>query len=248
MGRITPVTLSEVVLLAKSPSALHFAHTNPGQLKQWVCGLPQILRHGSTYSLDSASLSNGTNGSSDPSQEPNLTYEYEVIMTQPVLQGVAHLTQTTYIVTAPPEESPSNDLTDGYSATDSPRVALSEYSSDLSDIDGIEIGEGFLANSVPPLTNGSLSASLTHTPQWADSDGASLTNGISHESEGDPESSAVSLYAEAMARAISPRIRCAKGDDPESHVFVASSDLGRLGMFSGDWVSGAVIIPCEYGC
>jgi len=121
----------------------------------------------------------------------------------------------------------------------------------MSDADGIEIGEGFLANSVPPLSvsinglnglNGNIS-SLKWVGESNDSllgsDGVPLMNGggTSYDSESDVGgSAAIFLHPQSLETASSQHNVIGKGEDPEASAYVSSSDLGRLGLFSGDWV------------
>lgn len=256
MQRITPVILSEVVLLAKSSSALHLAQGDPERIKQWLCSPWKILRHRSTYKFDGAPPRSG-NGTTVRSQQMSNPYEYDIAMTQPVLQGVADASRTSFVVTtlnSPPfdpsvSRSVSANLAD--SLANSPIITPSEHPSDLSDADGIEIGEGFLANSVPPLSasvsglnglNGNTSP-LRWRGESSDSllgsDGVPLTNGAgtSYDSESDVGSSAaIFLQAQSLETTLSQRNLMDKGEDSEAFAYVSSSDLGRLGLFSGDWV------------
>jgi len=253
------VILSEVVLLARSSSALHLSRNEPERVKKWLCSSSRILRHRSTHLFDGPwpHSGNGSAGQSEP--VANNPYEYEIAMTQPVLQGVADASRTSFIVTSANSSSfdPSvphcqaADVKAANSSATSPVISPGECSPDMSDADGIEIGEGFLANSVPPLSvsisglnglNGHISPL-----KWAGesndsllgSDGAPLMNGgeTSYDSESEVGgSAAILLQPQSLETASLQHNVIGKGEDPEAYAYVSSSDLGRLGLFSGDWV------------
>lgn len=255
IGCATPVVLLEVVLLAKSPSALHLAQTETERIKEWLCTPSTLLRQGSIHTFDSVPLANGNGSSAHSEGQPPIEraqYDYEIIMTQPVLQGIANSEETSFIITmAVPFDSPSGSPATEDEDLASPVDSQSDYSSDLSDVDGIEIGEGFLASSVPPLTISSLNGlggvnGHHSNPQWdqstdslAATDKAVSTNGngASYDSGSEAEGlGTATLLPRSLTVSVPVEAFIPKGDDPEAHIYVSSTDLGKLGSFSGDWV------------
>lgn len=257
LQRVTPAILSEVVLLAKSPSALYLAQNDPERIRQWFCSSSSILRHHSTYSFEEARLHSG-NGTTTRSQlsawDSNNPYEFEIAMTQPVLQGIADASRTSFVVTSlnpSPFDSSMRQVADEdttISLAGSPAAPPTEYSSDISDADGIEIGEGFLANSVPPLSASRRGLNGSSSPlRWMEESSEFLLgseripstsgNGTSCGNEGDIGVKAVIfLRPQPLETAFSQGNILSRGDDPEAFAYISSSDLGRLGLFSGDWV------------
>ncbi|KAF8311553.1 hypothetical protein DL93DRAFT_1388148 [Clavulina sp. PMI_390] len=238
IGRVHPPVLSEVVLLAKTSSALQVARAEPERVKNSFCSSERFLRHGSSYPLDSSLVSNG-DGPSDG------VYDYEVIMTQPVLQGVADAALTSFIVTA---DASLDDASHNGEDT-LPNGADSnaeDDNSDVSELDGIEIGEGFLASSVPPLSASTLSSAMGNNPAWDDeppksaalSETSSRDASSASEAGEDSKTSGITLSPRSLSSnpALPAQGHFAKGEDPEIFTYVSPADLGSLGLFSGDWV------------
>lgn len=123
------VTLTDVILGALSIEGYDLANDSSSVLEDWLSEESVILRQGQIHTLTSVITSNGTEGS--PTVK---SYQFRIIMTEPMLQGVARKGSTRLYVTLATSSSGE------YGNLDIDEEMCSE--------DAVEIDETFLANSV----------------------------------------------------------------------------------------------------
>lgn len=194
--------------------------SDPTLLEDWLLDGEKILREGATYSLDSRA------GSSSSSPSPVGSLSYKLVMTTPVQQGVAQRGHTKLFVSAQPTqdaEIPSED-----SIPD--MVVDDEEDSEPTDSEKgeFEIGEDFLAGSVlRSLALSSPSPSINgHVPNGD----LGYSNGV------EPSSSLYLSSVEWICRGYALQQPMSSIED-ESTVYVRTSELSRIGVLDGDWVS-----------
>jgi peroxin-6 len=243
---VQPVVLTEIVLLAQSRTALEIARSKPQVLEEWFNRDSIFVRNGATYRFDSSSPANSVNGDNSLSSGGVLfRYEYLVAMTEPVLQGITKLHHTRFVVTSGNFADQDNNST----SSDSPRSSLGELADESeinSDVDGIEINEDFLGNSIAgPLTliQGSDGPRGDWREDLPDANTPSpngLSNGsLSGSEEAQP---ALTTFSPCPLPYPAPSdLSGRKGDDPEAVVYLHPADLAKIGIFSGDWVN----LPCQ---
>lgn len=172
---------------------------------------------------------------------------WKVAMTEPVLQGAAVKGLTRFLVLPPSGEE--DEETGGASLE---TMYSSETEDDSLDFD-FEIDESFLASTVlaPRQHNGSAYPTplTSPLPQHPSSDSNALAlNGLSHASfplhaSSSPHNKPSSGSAVTPVSLVHPVPRDLlvpspdKDEDDVSRILVATADLGRLGLFSGDWVA-----------
>lgn len=147
-------------------------------------------------------------------------FRYRVLMTEPVLQGLVKAGQTRFVVVPGDDEEPLPpevvEVIEGNVDEDA------EDDDEDSEAD-VEIDESFLAGSV--LT--------PHYPE----DGI---NGAEDEAGGrSPPGTSIRTSVNDRSFSMKPLDHPVDGeaDGDEATIFVRTSDLGRIGVFSGDWVS-----------
>lgn len=209
-----PVLLSEIIVTALSEEAYRVACSHGSPLEAWLAEESRILRQGTTITFASDPIKANGHGSS----VPHRSYQYRLDMTEPVLQGYAMKGSTRFYITR------TEQLGEGVSMKRHISPDVGEESG--SDPDGIEINESFLAGSVLHTRQ-----NATH-PAFRES---ILTpyNDYSRV-DGDPEKQAshsdLRLYAMPLSEPIS------KFHDDYT-VYLRTSELSRLGILNGDWVS-----------
>lgn len=157
---------------------------------------------------------------------------WKVAMTEPVLQGVAQKGVTRFLVL--PSPTSVEELTNGAAPEeeDTQDDAASDDASDEFDID-----ESFLANSVLTPPRLSLPSSPAFPPP---TNVLALTNGYMNHSTPTPRAphgtliTPFELQQPVPAELLVPRPKEEEDDAPR--VYLRTADLGRLGVFSGDWV------------
>ena len=206
--RTEPSILTEVIVVALSLDAYQMACGRDSLLESWFSEEKPILRHRSVHTLRSDRLRlNGHDATGPPK-----SYTYRLDMVEPVLQGFVQKGTTRFIVT----------LVECHGDTAPAADALAEARAE-SDDEGIEIDEGFLANSalssapiIPSVENGHLSPE--GYPSVIDSSGFS-----------DP--------ATGIAFRIKPLVDPLDGSLDHCTLYLRTVDLGRTGFLNGDWVS-----------
>ncbi|EMD34491.1 hypothetical protein CERSUDRAFT_97749 [Gelatoporia subvermispora B] len=194
---VRPVVLSEIIITARSEDAFTAAQTQNFILEDWCYDNELFLRQGAIITAPNFDISQ------------TVAHSYRVAMTAPVLQGYAQRGVTQfYLVQAPhdPEPGPSNEMS-------------SDTESIISEKDGFEIDERFLAGAVLHSMNG---LSSTH-----DHDG--MVSGDSHMDQ--PNQLHVSEWR-YTARPLRVRVSSTLDD---CTVYVRTSDLSHIGVLDGDW-------------
>lgn len=125
------VPLQEVFVQALSSTAYSAAKADVSSFENWLCRDQRILRQDSVYVWDT------------PDGLDTGALTYELIMTEPVLQGYAQKSQTLFTLLPPSE---------GLQAVNGNQVLSSSVPDDVQtdDEEGLEIGENFLASSLIP--------------------------------------------------------------------------------------------------
>jgi peroxin-6 len=126
------IPLKEIFVQALSSTAYSNAKADVSSFEDWLCRDQKIMRQDSVYTLDS-----------HDSLAPGLL-KYKLIMTEPVLQGYAQKSQTSFTL-LPPTEDPQT--MNGHHLLSS---SLPEEVQIEDDDEGLEIGENFLASSLIP--------------------------------------------------------------------------------------------------
>jgi len=191
------VLLTEVIVAALSSHAYEVACSD-SVLETWFSSENLILRHGAVYDF--------TAGQYQPNSTPPIPREsvqYRIDMVLPVLQGFARKGHTKFIITL---SEPSRPL-----------VITAVPNEIDNEIEGIEIGEAFLANSALSPVFGS--AKISSHPSF---NGASTPLRTSA-----PESF---FQMSALRHPIEPQT-------DSFTLYMRTADLGRIGMLNGDWVS-----------
>ncbi|KIJ27843.1 hypothetical protein M422DRAFT_235875 [Sphaerobolus stellatus SS14] len=154
--------------------------------------------------------------------------KFQVLMTEPTLQGIAIQDYTRFIVIPGSEdfEEPDSSL-NGDSASSLGSEASTELFSE-SDVDELVIDEAFLANGViPPLPR----TPSSETPNKKLNDDDTYFVETSPEFRRPGTLPHISLRAEPLSISLAnPRV-----EDPESRIFLKSADLSRIRLFDGDW-------------
>jgi len=128
------IPLQEIFVQALSSTAYSKAKADISSFEDWLCRGQNILRQDSVYTLD-------TQDSADPGR-----LKYKVIMTEPVLQGYAEKSQTSFTL-LPPTEDPH-----AIHGNENGVLLSPSFPEDIqtTDDEGLEIGESFLASSLIP--------------------------------------------------------------------------------------------------
>lgn len=182
-----------------------------------------IVREGGVLELEGGSLVEGLGGR-----------RWRVAMTEPVLQGVIRKGTTKFLVLPPSgeeavEEGDAPRIEDGLATEEKEDQEGEEEEEEEQDFD---IDESFLAASL-----------LAPTPQPTPSFALALTNGH-------PTPSTLPLGSLSPSPLLHPIPsallipRPTPEEDDTARCYLRMSDLGRIGMFSGDW---AVVKLSEKG-
>ena len=125
------VPLQEVFVQALSSTAYSAAKADVSSFENWLCRGQRILRQDSVYVWDT------------PDGLDTGALTYELIMTEPVLQGYAQKSQTLFTLLPPSE---------GLQAVNANQLLSSSVPDDVQtdDEEGLEIDENFLASSLIP--------------------------------------------------------------------------------------------------
>lgn len=192
-----PVLLTEVIVAALSSHAYQVACSD-SVLETWFSSENLILRHGAVYDLTAGQLQPN---SIPPA--PQKSVQYRIDMVLPVLQGFARKGHTKFIITLSEPSRPS---------------AVTAVPNEIdNEIEGIEIGEAFLANSALSPVFGS-----AENPSHSLLDGASIPHRTS------PSESFFQICA--LWHPIEPQT-------DSFTLYMRTADLSRVGMLNGDWVS-----------
>ncbi|GAA5940270.1 hypothetical protein JCM3775_004416 [Rhodotorula graminis] len=228
-----PIPLTSVVLVAlDSPSYAHAAHPSDGRSleSRLADSSAHLVREGGTLRLPGVG-------------------RYRVAMSEPVLQGVVVKGQTQVLV-LPPQGGddhrlePASDAGSSLGAGAHHDETTEDDDDNLDDDDLLEIDEGFLAGSVlsplrssstpltSPLPDSKHSSNGSSFPLLSAST-ASLSAAAAATRTAGSTVTAAPLTHPVPAELLVPQPDADEDDIPRA--YVATADLGRLGLFSGDW-------------
>jgi hypothetical protein len=129
---VQPIPLTSIFLLPLSAEAHDIAITCSTTLESWLCYDQRILRQGRVFSFRFSDMVNSGNACRLESDNSSLCYE--LLVTEPVLQG--HVQRgLTEIIVLPAKLVPTNTTT----------LTITK---DVGDDDSLEIDEAFLANAM----------------------------------------------------------------------------------------------------
>lgn len=201
-----PISLTEVIVTALSTEAYHSANSRESPLEAWFSEERPIIRHGSFYMFSSDQLQLNGHTSDRPK-----TFAYRFDMVEPVLQGFAQRGVTRFIVTLDDHPDDNSMITDAVVQRDVE-----------SDDEGIEIDEGFLANSA---FSSSIFTSIDN--QQISPAGHLPANG----------SDRINITGSEISFRIKPLSEAVDVSQDHCTVYLRTVDLGRSGFLNGDWVS-----------
>lgn len=176
---------------------------------------------------------------------------WKVAMAEPVLQGVLQKGYTRFLVLPPSSstllangeveaEAASEDEVDGV-------VDVGDSEEEDEGSDDFEIDESFLANSVLSPPRHSLPPTpLSPLPSTTTTTGLALANGhpavplsLPPPSTTSQSSNGILVRAHSLQHPVSSELLVPRPKDDEDdtpRVYLRTAALGRLGLFSGDWV------------
>lgn len=159
---------------------------------------------------------------------------WKVAMTEPVLQGVAQIGVTRFLVLPPVSQESSSDDDDELAEEEEEVSDEQDDSTPVEEgsIEDFDIDESFLAASVLSPSR-QVRASLPSTP----SSGLPITNGnLPHSSPAAAKQLLVSAHP-LRHPVPSPLLIPRPSDDEDEipRIYLKTRDLSRLGIFSGDW-------------
>ncbi|KAI0290473.1 P-loop containing nucleoside triphosphate hydrolase protein [Russula brevipes] len=161
------IPLEEVFVQALSSTAYRRAKADVSSFEDWLCRGQRILRQDSVYTLN-------TQDGLDPVSLP-----YKLIMTEPVLQGYAQKSRTSFTLLPHTEDPPAIN---GHQVL--PSSSLPDDVQVADDDEDLEIGESFLASSL-------ISQSPSY-PQQYDSSSIRISP-LAHQFTANPLSMPISL-------------------------------------------------------
>jgi peroxin-6 len=236
IASVRAIPLSSIILLALSGSAYDLAVSRrtggePNDFEDLVEREGGVIRSGETLSI-------GTGKD---------TLRWKIAMTEPVMQGVVLKGLTRFLVL--PSENSRKELTNGSAEgienedeieDELGSDEMDEVDDDEEEDDDYDIDEAYLANSVlapPPIL--SQSASRVSSPSNKPN---AFLNGHDNSAKNSIVSTApnhISITAHSLSHPIaSPLLipRPIKEEDDSPRLYLRTKDLGRLAVFSGDWL------------
>lgn len=222
---VQPVTLTELIFAALSDDAYAAASADPTMLEDWLLDGDVILREGASYTYPGDVSAPGTSSSSVPHQ----SLSYRLVMAAPVQQGIAQRSQTKLYISASPFSRAHEGQAPEVDSIPDMIIDGSESDPSESEKGDFEIGEDFLAGSVlRSLSLTSLSPSIN----------GHLTNGdLASTSEAESTVSNLHLSAMEWTCRAHPLQHPVLAVDDDSAVYVRTTELSRIGVLDGDWVS-----------
>ncbi|TFY82059.1 hypothetical protein EWM64_g1950 [Hericium alpestre] len=203
------VCLDDVVVQALSPEAFELAKTQAIFLEDWFCLDRRILRHGSCYIVDTVATNGMTDGRQSAEGE---WFKYRIVDMQPATYGYAEKAHTRFLLLPPSEHEHDIDEEDL-----TRRIPLSE---DMTLEEDVEISQDFLAGSL-------MSCAPIHV--------SATTSDMHNHTSSTPGPSSSFFPQSFSAVPLVGRVDKALYDYT---VFIRTSDLTRVGLLDGDWVSG----------
>ncbi|GAA6037672.1 hypothetical protein JCM8097_002278 [Rhodosporidiobolus ruineniae] len=226
------VPLSSVILLSLDAPSYDYPTQSQSDLEAGLAAdAADLVRQGDVVHLDGGKK------------------RWKVAMAEPVLQGKVVKGHTRLLV-LPPSGQPADD------GTESPAEILVDGSSETEDEFDFEIDESFLASSVlSPRQHGSsafptpltspLPTALSNGPNalklggLTDSTAFPLSAASTSSTKTSAPHAGTPVCAVALDHPVPTELLVPPPDQREddgARAFVATADLGRLGLFSGDWV------------
>ncbi|GAA5839198.1 hypothetical protein JCM9279_002624 [Rhodotorula babjevae] len=231
----TPIPLTSVVLVAlDSPSYAHAAHPSDGRSLESRLAEPtaDLVREGGTLRLPGVG-------------------RYRVAMAEPVLQGVVVRGQAQVLVLPPQggadqrhEPAPDAGSSHGAGPRQDETTEDDDDNDDDDDLLDFEIDENFLAGSVLSPLRSSSTPLTTPLPDSKHSSHGSSFPLLSASTTSFSTAAAATrtagstVTAAPLAHPVPAELLVPQPDADEDDVaraYVATADLGRLGLFSGDW-------------
>jgi peroxin-6 len=224
-----------VILVSTDAKSYAVATQDSAAFESQLADQNEVVREGEGISLAGA----GSTG------------RWKVAMAEPVLQGVVQKGYTRFLVLPPAagvEEFGVDSAGEGHAELEAGASSGDEGTirgaedSEEGDQDDYEIDEAFLAASVLSPGRQSLPPTPLSPPS---SNGLALTNGHaafpleSTSSSTKPSPTSIAVLPASLQQSIpSPLLipRPPNDEDDTPRVYLRTSDLGRLGLFSGDWV------------
>lgn len=219
-----PILLDSLILSALDDASYRSASTHQAEVIQHLCHTSAIRRTGEVLLLsEELKLPNGThainNGSVNGAHDQALPSRLKVVMTEPVMQGYCREDHTQIIVTPPTNKQVPEDATE----QSFPKVV------------DLNIDEDFLAAALMGDLDGPLE------------DTAPTEEGVAQQPNGHLQPDAVASSdhrrtAKVVVHSTIPARHLLSPNPPQSEdgtiqVLVKTQDLGRLGLFGGDFVS-----------
>ncbi|KAK4048422.1 peroxisomal assembly protein [Microbotryomycetes sp. JL201] len=229
------IHLDSVILVADSVDAYSRSQTDSAALERAWADSGEILRQGSKVGVDGST--------------------WTVVMAEPVLQGIVKPSKTSFVVLPPPtgptDHGQERQLSD---ADGEDKASIGSTDDDSESSDEFDIDEAFLAPSVltPPGPQSRLTTPVSSPPARSS---VALTNGFALDADTAGGAASDKLvnggYAPRPSRkllvfpkALQDAVQYSaltpdppKDEDDLLRVYLKTRDLGRLGLFSGDWVT-----------
>ncbi|VDB88628.1 unnamed protein product [Peniophora sp. CBMAI 1063] len=197
---VTLITLKEVIVQAHTTSAYTAATPDTDAFEEWLCRDERVLRQQSSYAVPAPELAGSA------ATQDDAVFKYRILMTDPVLQGVARYGSTSFVLLPPPREEPlANGSANGH-AEPLPSGLSTPSTEELSAEGDFEIDENFL------------SSSLLEAPLSGQVDGVG----------GAASPRVVGFEVEPL------RAPIAFEEDGHT-VYIRTVDLSRLGLLDADW-------------
>jgi len=217
-----PIPLSEVILVAESRQAYDLAVQDQQQLVSKLCSSAILVHQNSTLTV---TLDDSSSNFHIP--------RFQVLMTEPTIQGIAVQEFTRFIVLPASEDTEESDDFSDDDVASSPGSEISTELFSESDAESLVIDEAFLAsgviNSIPRTPAPTTPNGLKEDEFFAASSSEFRRPGAA---------TSLVLQAEALNTPVSTLHGTrTKIEDPETRVFLRTADLSRVGLFDGDWVS-----------
>lgn len=211
---VRPILLSEIILIALSENAFDLAQRLPNGIEEWLCRGSRLIRQGSKYTCHVVNeYVDDIHG-----EMTDTSLAFEVAISEPVMQGVARVGSTRFLVTLGPSNPSVRYMSNGSSVDPSSPTE-----------DDLTIDEFFLAGST--LTEGKASRTGLKT------NGISVNgHGVASPPPSPPESP--KPFTDGTTVSVRPLERIINSShDSSSTIYFRTSALAQMGVFDGDWVS-----------
>lgn len=232
--------LSEIILIAESQSAYEFSLKYHGKLMAALCSGSRLFRQGSTITLAVEENMLQTNGQDRHDlitrlHNPNdHIHQFHVLMTEPTLQGYALHDSTRFIVIPTAEEPRASMVVNGDHPSSPDGEGMTAHLNE-SEFETLEIDESFLAtgliSSIPLVTGVVTANGGSHNLSQEEYKLRSPTLPDPRRLFSGSPSLTFQLVPFSAPIPYSP-----EPFDAECCVILRTSDLGRIGLFNGDWV------------